>query len=73
MTLAVEQEEDGRVTRERLQTDGAGCFLVDILSVSPLWRPHLLLRELAVERRSWGQQPRLREGRGSPHRLCDPA
>ena len=35
MTLAVEQEEDGRVTRERLQTDGAGCFLVDILSLPP--------------------------------------
>ena len=33
----------------------------------PLCRPHPLLRELAVERRSWGQQPRLREGRGSPH------
>ena len=35
MTLAVEQEEDGPVTRERLQTDGAGCFLVDILSLPP--------------------------------------
>ena len=40
MTLAVEQEEDGPVTRERLQTDGAGCFLVDILSL-PL--PYVVL------------------------------
>ena len=35
MTLAVEQEKDGLVTRERLQTDGAGCFLVDILNLPP--------------------------------------
>ena len=41
MTLAVEQEEDGLATPERLQTDGAGCFLVDILSLPPF--PYVVL------------------------------